>query len=112
MSIDSPIPPLAEQVAALEACLDVASTPAAQALTQAIVARLEAVDAHDSVATREGAVRGFLVVSHQLYRTGQLRRAGDVLRAARELSSGLDTDTRLTLLLRSGEYEMLVFDVG
>lgn len=103
---------LRDQVAALEAGLDTASTPEAESLAESVVARIEGIGVDADVAERELGVRGLLVASHQLYRTGHLRRAGEVLHSARALMEGLAADLRITVLLRSSDYEMLVYDIG
>jgi len=103
---------LADDVAALESCLDAPSTPAAEGLAVALATRLCAVSAADARELREVAVRGLMVASHQLYRTGSVARAAELLRAATELAGDVEAALRTRLLLRCGEIELLNYDVG
>jgi HD-GYP domain-containing protein (c-di-GMP phosphodiesterase class II) len=103
---------LAEDVAALESCLDTPSTPAAEGLAAALAARLGVVTASDARELREVAVRGLMVASHQLYRTGSVARASELLRAATALAGDVDAALRIRVLLRCSEIELLNYDVG
>jgi HD-GYP domain-containing protein (c-di-GMP phosphodiesterase class II) len=103
---------LADDVAALESCLDAPSTPVADGLAAALAARLRAVSASDPRELREVAVRGLMVASHQFYRTGSVARAADLLHAATALAADVDAALRIRLLLRCGEIELLNYDVG
>ena len=103
---------IAEDVAALEACLDAPSSPAAERLAAAVAGRLCAVAASDALELREVAVRGLLLASHQFYRTGSAARAAELLRTATGIAEGADPALRIRLLLRLGEIELLNYDVG
>ena len=103
---------VAADIAALEACLAQASTPKTEALAENLAARLARVRASDPAQVREEAVRGLLVANHQFYRTGDLRRCGEMLRSALALSTDLGAEQRLLVLLRCGEFDMLRWDVG
>jgi putative two-component system response regulator len=103
---------LADDVAALEACLDAPSTPAAEGLAAALATRLCAVTASDARELREVAVRGLMVASHQFYRTGGVARAAELLRAATVLAGDVDAALRIRLLLRCGEIELFNYDVA
>ena len=103
---------LADDVAALESCLDAPSTPQAEALAAALATSLCTVSASSTRELREVAVHGLMVASHQFYRTGSTARATELLRAATVLAGDLDAALRIRLLLRCGEIELLNYDVG
>jgi HD-GYP domain-containing protein (c-di-GMP phosphodiesterase class II) len=103
---------LAHDISALETCLDTPSTPAAEALAASLAGRLAAVSPADSRDARELAVRGLLVANHQFYRTGDVRRCGELLRSALALATDIDPALRINALLRCGEFELLLFDIG
>ena len=103
---------LTDDIAALEACLDTPSTPAAEALAASVTTRLAAVSPADPRERRELAARGLLVANHQLYRTGDVTRCGELLHAALALGEDIDPALRIAALLRCGEFELLMFDIG
>src|SRR5512142_1658902 len=109
---DKPKSSLGEDIAALEACLESASTPRTEALAEALAGRLSPVGPADAPEMRELAVKGYLVANHQFYRTGELPRCGEMLRRALALADGLGVERRMEVLLRCGDFDMLRWDVG
>jgi putative two-component system response regulator len=103
---------LVSDISALEALLDAPSTRAAEALAASLAPRLLAVSPSEACEAREPAVRGLLVASQQFYRTGDVRRSGELLGAALALSPDIDPALRINVLLRCGEFELLVYDIG
>ena len=103
---------LADDIAVLEACLDAPSEPATEALALSLAERLTAASPADPRAVRELSVRGLLVANYQFYRTGDVARCGELLRAALVLGEDIEPGLRVSVLLRCGEFELLTFDIA
>ena len=96
----------------LEASFDAPANPAGGAIATRLEARLQGVGEQAPEDERSAAVRALLALSHHFYRLGELARAGSLLATADTLSHDLDGPTRVGVLLRRGEFELLTWDVG
>ena len=103
---------IALETARMESLLETASSAEAEALGSSLAARIEAVQPTDAAEIRERAVQGLLAVNQQFYRTGDLRRSGEALGSALRLSRDLPAATRVFVLLRCGDFDMLRWDVA
>ncbi|MEO8386462.1 MAG: HD domain-containing phosphohydrolase [Betaproteobacteria bacterium] len=100
------------QIEQLEASLDAPPTAASEALAAALTSSLLGVPADASHAEREDAAHGLMLLSQHYYRQGELAQANLMLANAHALTDGLSDATRVGVLLRRGEFELLVSDIG
>lgn len=103
---------IAQQAAKLEAMLEGPSSPQAEALASGLFALIREIGPADPAQTRAQAVQGLLAVNQQFYRMGNLRASGEALASALALAHDLDPETRIFVLLRCGDFDMLRWDVA
>ncbi len=103
---------LSDNIDQLEASLELPPSALGKQLAVHIEKRLEAVPPDAPRTVRARAVRGFIALSHHYYRVGNLHQASNVLATAGALMQDLDAETRVGVLLRRGEFELLMWDVG
>ena len=106
------VPIDSDEIESLEASLEAPPGAHSDELAARIAARLEAVRPLEPRSERECAVRGLIALSHHYYRVGNLHQASSVLASAGALMHDLDAETRVSVLLRQGEFELLMWDVG
>lgn len=96
----------------LEASLESPPSAGSDALADSIAARLRAMLPDAPREERARATRGLLALSHHYYRVNNLGQASAMLAAAQSLMHDLDAETRVAVLLRRSQFELLVWDVG
>ena len=103
---------LAQEIERLEASLDAPPTAEGEAIAAAIVDSLLTVPPEAALTDRTRAVRGLLALSQHYYRLGDLALAGSTLAAADAISKDFEATPRVNVLVRRGEFELLIWDVA
>lgn len=103
---------LQNQIELLEASLENPPSAAGDALAADLAGRLRATATDAPRAERALATRGLIALSHHDYRVNRLGQANDVLAVAQTLMQDLEPETRVAVLLRRSQFELLVWDVG